>query len=396
MSVAQSIYDWLGNKLSGSAADVVSVNAAKCAYMELARLIGASYVSAAIQSCDIRFYGSDGKRTLDDAAWFWNVSPNPNYGHSELIDRMIFRMFSKGESLVVPLMSYGSTSIWVADTWTTNKDHGIGVSDYFTNLMVEGRVMSSDFYASQVYRFDLDGTGDKRFTNLKQAVGDQYTALADSAANAYMARNVRRYKWKRSSTESGSASDQAKQQAQMQAQLKSFVTSTGTVVWPEYKGNELEAFADTTNTANASTDFVAIRKDMFELAASCMRMPTSMLYGNVNNFATVFDSFVTFAIDPVAKVIGNEITRKTYTSDQWSHGAHCDVDTSQIKHRDLYDAADDIDKLIADGVTSVNDVLRDFSRDQIDEAWASEHLRTKNYETAVTSPGGTDGGENNE
>ena len=78
------------------------------------------------------------------------------------------------------------------------------------------------------------------------------------------------------------------------------------------------------------------------------------------------------------------------------HGAHCDVDTSQIKHRDLYDAADDIDKLIADGVTSVNDVLRDFSRDQIDEAWASEHLRTKNYETAVTSPGGTDGGENNE
>ena len=394
MSIAQSIYDWLGNRLSGGTADGLATDAAKCAYMELARMIGASYVSAAIQSCDIRFYGSDGKRTLDDAAWLWNVSPNPNYGHSELIDRMIFRMFSEGESLVVPLTSYGSTTMWVADGWTTNENHGIGITDHFTNLMVEGRVMSSDFYASQVYRFDLDGTSDKRFSRLKRAVGDQYSALADSAANAYAARNVRRYKWHRSSQESGTAGEQAKLSAQMNAQLKSFVNSTGTVVWPEYKGNELEAFADTTNTANASTDFVSIRKDMFELAASCMRMPTSMLYGNVNNFSTVFDSFITFAIDPVAKVIGDEITRKTYTSDQWSHGAHCDVDTSQIKHRDLYDASSDIDKLIADGVTSVNDVLRDFSRDQIDEPWASEHLRTLNYEPATTSQ--TDGGENDE
>lgn len=399
MSVTQTIYDWLGNKLSGSSASVITANAAKCAYMELARLIGASYVSAAIQACDIRFYDASGKRDMGDEAWLWNVSPNPNQSATQLMDAIVHGMFADGQALVIPFTSNfdGASTLWPADEWTpANVSHGIGIVDRFSSVTVAGKPMSSDFTASQVYRFDLDATPDKRFTALKKAVGNQYSNLADSAADAYTSRNVRRYKWKRGSSQSGDRAEQDKQQAFMQDQVQKFVTSESVAVWPEFTGNELEAFTDTTNTANASTDFVAIRKDMFELAATCMRMPTSMLYGNVNNFSTVFDSFITFAIDPVAKVIANEITRKTYTQKQWASGAHCDLDTSQIKHRDIYDAASDIDKLIADGVNSVNDTLRDFARDTIDEPWADEHLRTKNYETAGNSPDANPGGENND
>jgi HK97 family phage portal protein len=394
MGIAQTIYDWLGNKLSTSG-DVITTDIARCKYMELARLIGASYVSAAVQACDIRFYGADGRRTLDDAAWLWNVSPNQNYSADQLLDAMVNQMFERGEALVVPFQGYsGASTLWYATDWTVNEQHGIGTADHFTNVMVEGQPMKSDYYASQVYRFNLDATPDKRFSQLKKAIGDQYSALADSAATAYKGGNTRRYKWRRSSTTSGTLKEQQEQLALMKKQVQAFVSSDSIAVWPEYTGNELESFSDGSSTANASTDFVSIRKDMFELAASCMRMPTSMLYGNVNNFSTVFDSFITFAIDPVAKVIGDEITRKTYTQDEWAAGAHCDLDTSQIKHRDLYDAAGDIDKLIADGVNSVNDTLRDFGRDLIDEAWADEHLRTKNYETANSKQNA--GGENDE
>ncbi len=395
MSITRTIYDWLGKKLSGDGADAIVSNLARCEYMELARLIGASYVSAAIQACDIRFYGSDGKRTLDDAAWLWNVSPNQNYSAGQLIDAVVNRMFERGEALVIPFQSYGGAStLWYASDWTVNDKHGIGVADHFTNVMIEGQPMRSDYYASQIYRFNLDATPDKRFTNLKRAIGAQYSSLADSAASAYKSGNTRRYKWRRSSTQSGTVAEQQKQLDFMKRQVQAFVTSDGIAVWPEYTGNELDPFSDGSSTSNASTDFISIRKDMFELAASCMRMPTSMLYGNVNNFSTVFDSFITFAIDPVAKVIGNEITRKSYTQDEWAHGAHCDLDTSQIKHRDIYDAASDIDKLIADGVNSVNDTLRDFARDPINESWADEHLRTKNYETANSDQ--SSGGENDD
>lgn len=388
MSITRTIYDWLGHRLSGDVADTLAVDAAKCAYMELARLIGASYVSAAIQACDIRFYDTTGKRVLDDAAWLWNVSPNDNYSSSQLLDAVVHRMFECGQALVVPFTARSKSTLWYADEWTINTGHGIGTKDHFTNVVVEGQPMRSDFYAGQVYRFDLDATPDKRFTLLKKSIGEQYSALASSAASAYENGNVRRYKWKRTSTMSGSAADQAKQQQMMQEQVQKFVTANAVGVWPEYGGNILEPFTSGSSTPNASTDFVSIRKDMFELAASCMRMPTSMLYGNVNNFSTVFDSFITFAIEPVAKIIGTEITRKTYSDDEWEQGAHCDLDTSQIRHRDLYDAAADIDKLIADGVTSVNDTLRDFGRDSIDEPWADEHLRTKNYDTVDKTAGG--------
>lgn len=390
MGLTRTIYDWLGNKLSSDMPSTITTELARCSYMELARLIGASYVSAAIQACDIRFYGDDGKRTLDDAAWLWNVSPNQNQSSSQLLDAIVQQMFKRGDSLVIPWKTRGSVSLYHAEDWDC-PTHDVGQADHFENISIDGRSCGRDFYASQVYRFDLDATDDKRFSLLKSAVGDQYSRLADSAAAAYSNGNTRRYKWSRDTSQSGTKAEQDKQQAMMYEKVKKFVTSDDIAVWPELQGNHLEPFAKDNTTANGATDFVAIRKDMFELAATCMRMPTSMLYGNVNNFSTVFDSFITFAIDPVAKVIGDEITRKTYTPDEWSHGAHCDLDTSMVKHRDLYDAADDIDKLMADGVTSVNDTLRDFARDPIDEPWADEHLRTKNYET--TTP--TGGGENN-
>lgn len=382
MGFTQTLYDWLGRKLGGD--EVAAANAAvvgnidKISWMELARQIGVSYVSAAIQACEFRFYNEEGERDRE-AEWLWNVSPNQNQSATEIKDAIVGQMYAKGESMVLPWHSRGAVSLLLADNWAA-MDCAIGAVQYYDGVSACGKPTNRKWTASQVYRFNLDATPHKVFTSLQTTMQAAYNRLAESASAAYLDGNVRRYKWKRLSTPSGDAEKVAETQAAMEKAVKQFVTAENVAVWPEYNGNELSDFSQPSQTANPSQDFISIRKDMFETIATVMRMPVSMLYGNTNNFDQIFESFITFAVEPVAHIIETEATRKTYTLSQWSRGARCEVDTHHIKHQDLYGAADKIDKLIGDRILSVNDVHADFGLPRIDEPWADEYVMTKNLE----------------
>lgn len=382
MSFTQALYDWLGRRLNAD--EVAAANAAvvssidQIRWMELARQIGVSYVSAAIQACEFRFYNEKGERDRE-AEWLWNVSPNRNQSATEVKDAIVGQMFARGESMMLPLHSRGAVSLIMADSWNP-QDCELGAVQLYDGVSARGKPTGRKWSASQVYLFNLDATPNKTFTVLQNTMQTAYNKLAESASAAYLDGNVRRYKWKRQSTPAGDAEKMAEVQAAMEKAVKQFVTAENVAVWPEYNGNELSDFSQPSQTANPSQDFISIRKDMFETIATVMRMPVSMLYGNTNNFDQVFESFITFAVEPVAHVIETEATRKTYTFGQWAQGARCEVDTHHIKHQDLYGAADKIDKLIGDRILSVNDVHADFGLPLINEPWADEYVMTKNLE----------------
>lgn len=385
MSISQSLYDWLGRKLNadevaGVASSEAVINAQSAKWMELARFIGVTYVSAAIQACDFRFYDADGSRNAD-AEWLWNVSPNQNCSAAELRDSMVNSMFADGEALVLPWVAGSGTTIWNASDWTVEQNGSPVATDHFVSVSIGGKPTGRDWYAEQLYRFRLDNTAGKRFSRLQDEIDAAYTRLAQSASGSYLNGNVKRYKWKRAAPPTGDNEKYMAEQALMLKSVKDFAQTDGSAaVFPEYEGNELSNFDIGMQTSNAGTDFINIRKDMFETVANIMRMPVAMLYGNTNNFASVFQSFLTFSVDPVAGLIQDELTRKTFTRREWASGARAVVDTSRIKHEDLYDAADRVSKLVQDSVLSVNDVLADFGREKIPEEWADEHRVTKNTE----------------
>jgi hypothetical protein len=127
---------------------------------------------------------------------------------------------------------------------------------------------------------------------------------------------------------------------------------------------------------------------MFESVAECFRMPTSLLYGNTNNFAEILSSFLTFAVDPVAVGMGQEITRKTFSMREWAAGAKATVDTTRVRHVDIFQIADAAAKLVGSSIDSPNEVRGFTGQERIDAPWADEYQRTKNNESAA-------GGEQN-
>jgi hypothetical protein len=133
-----------------------------------------------------------------------------------------------------------------------------------------------------------------------------------------------------------------------------------------------------------------IRSDAFRTVANCLRIPVSFLEGNVNNFETVFEAMLSFFIDPIAKAMEDEITAKSMTAMQWRHGSDARVDTTHIRHVDLFAVADKAEKLVGAMIDTPNEIREFTGQDRVEgKPEMDEYQMTKNHERA-------DGGENND
>ena len=104
------------------------------------------------------------------------------------------------------------------------------------------------------------------------------------------------------------------------------------------------------------------------------------------------DELLTVTLDPLAESLTTEINRKRYGKAVLK-GSKCMVDTSHVKHVDLFSNATQIDKLVQSGTHTINMILRALGQPQINEDWADQHFITKNYGTVQNVLQNIEGGE---
>lgn len=377
--------DFLGNVIGeggepAKAADLTE-SEERCRWMEVARAVLESYVISAIQMCDIRIYRSaDAAASADHDAWLWNVSPNPNQSRADFLAAVLHdAMRSERGALVVPVRRGRTTHLYHADGFALEERPG--QPNLYTCVSIEGSttVAKRTYRADEVYHFAL-GTcpGWQRLFELAKT---QYQELGSYAHDAFRDSTATRYKLRTEVplTQGGKQMDAIA--AYLDTSMKPFVRGQRGVL-PVYKGFDLERLQGASNAASwrRSEDVIALRQDMFDTVAACMRIPTSMIYGNTNNFESVMTSFLTFGVDPVARVLEDEIARKTLTEQQWADGGDVVVDTTMVKHVELFDVADSIEKLVGSSVDNPNEI-RAFTRQRrVDKPGMDDYQRTKNHE----------------
>jgi len=396
--IRQRIVDWLGKVISDTnptpAETQVIDDLAACQWMEVARAVMVSYVVAAIQRSEIVFR-TEGKRSYGRDAWLWNVSPNPNQSRAEFISCLLTRLLREtGDALVVPVRRRGQTFLYLADGFTPEPHPG--GKDVFANIVIEGstEVVRRSLSADDVYYFRIDS--DSSWMQLMRNMDALYDQLGASVAQALVDSNGRKFVLHLEQDINGTEQQRKAIEDYIKGNLKSFIRSSN-VVLPMYRGMTIERMGSgptgAISSVNAATQqTTAIRKDMFDTAAACCRIPAAFLEGNTNNFEQLLESFLTFAVDPIAKgVIAEEITRKTFTQEQWSAASGetgVTVDTTHVRHIDLFSAADKVAKLIGSSVDSPNEIRKFTGQEPINAPWADEYQMTKNNEAAG-------GGENN-
>lgn len=345
---------------------VVSADVAAAAYFKLCALETAiSYKANAIAMCTIRVY-EHGKEARNELWYRLNYDPNPNQSASQFWNYFMERLCRTGEALVVPIRG----RFYVADGFT-QQERQLG-NNLFTNISVERYGYSKPFSANNCMYFKLN---DRNISSYVEQTLDQYAQMMGQAMTAYRNTCGQKYKLSIERAPTGTREDEGDLQEMLKANLKTFIGNANSV-YMETKGQHLEPVKIENKTEPA--DITELRKEIYDACAVAFKIPKSIMYGDMTNIGDLVNTMLTFSVDPEAQMLSDEMTRKNYSLSEVCQGSRVKVDTSTIKHIDIFDAAPAVMNLVSSGVLTIDDVLEALGRERVNDETTSSRMMTKN------------------
>jgi len=366
------LFDFLNKKMSEPITpvkvtigdDTVSLYANELAFSMCVNLI-----SNAVTKCEVLTY-RNGKREKSDEWYRWNVSPNPNQNSSQFFSKLIYRLYNDGHALVVPI----NNNLYVADGFTVNDSMGL-LPHTFEHIQIGSFAYGPRLSASDVYYFELPND---ELKGLLDNTMNLYASLLSAAYSNYMAANGTKGFLHIHSVAENSPKFKDTIQNLFNVQFKHFFNSNKAVM-PLYDGYEWEDYKGGPSSANGVNDTKGLVQSTLETYAQAMGIPKSLITGEVQDTSKAIDQLLTLCIDPLLENIADEINRKNYSKQDLLNGTRVRFNTNAMKHIDLIDVAQSIDKLISSGFACINDLRELCHMDLIDEPWANEFFMTKNY-----------------
>ncbi|MCM1334285.1 MAG: phage portal protein [Bacteroides sp.] len=138
-------------------------------------------------------------------------------------------------------------------------------------------------------------------------------------------------------------------------------------------------------------DLTTVYNELIAKAALALGISPALVRGEVAGIGEALDLTLTTLVDPIARIVSQALTTREFTPARIAAGDRIVADTAQIKHVDIFDSAANIDKLIASGYYSIDEVRERAGDRAIGEEWAKRHYITKNYESAANAKEKEDG-----
>lgn len=387
-------WDWLsGGKARAPTTVEVSCRELLAAAQEfqlrdLSFWICANMIANAVGRCEFRTF-RDGKEIREREHYIWNVEPNVNQNSTAFLHKLVAKLLVDGEALVISTRQReGYDALVVADAWLQNGDYPSRQNEYI-NVQVGDVSYEKTFRERDVLHLKLN------HINVKPVLDGLYGAywrLISAAMKRYEWDKGQHWKVHVGQLASGADDFTENFSSMIEQQVKTFLDSNGAIL-PEFDGY---AYTNEGGKANVElADIQAQMKDVLGFTAKALQIPAVLVDGSIQGTEDAQGRFLTGCIDPICDQLQEEINRKRYGYDRIQRGDYLRIDTSSIRHFDMFANAANVEKLVGSGVFSINEVLRAAGLPAISEDWADKHYLTKNIATlgAETSVlGGAEGG----
>ena len=367
---------WLLEKLGGdkevvSSGDITAAEmfglSAEIYIRELAFWQCVNLVASAVSKCEFKTF-QRGKETKGDEYYLWNIEPNQNQNSSVFLQKLISKLFSENEVLVVGAIG----KLLVADSYS-RKEYAL-LEDVFEQVAVGSFKFDRTFVQSDVLFIQLHSRDMRPLVN---GLYGAYQKLIDYGMKSY-----RKSRGMKGVLNIESLVDGKAQEIYYDIKNGGFskFADAENALLPTYRGMGYTDLGSKTYSQEGTRDIRAMIDDVCDFTARAFGIPPVLLSGEVQGVSDALDQFLTFCIDPLCDMISEEINRKRYGKDVL-RGDYLRIDTKCVKHVDLLSVSTAIDKLIASGAFSVNDIRDVVGEPAIDEPWANQHFMTKNYST---------------
>jgi HK97 family phage portal protein len=341
-----------------------------------------------IAKCEFKTYVK-GQEKKGDEYYLWNVEPNVNQNSSQFIQQLVSKLLHDNEALVVEV----NGQLLVADSFTTtgyallpSTFSGVTVTTFGNNFTFD-----RTFSMGDVLYFRLNS---RNILALLVGVMDGYSQLLSMAMGKYKRAGGRKGIAHVDKTLSGD--QKFKQQIDDifgNGFQKYFDSENAVIHLPNgitYEEITGEGSKKSTSEVN---DIANITKEAFARVAQAFRIPPALLQGDIADISKLMDELLTVCIDPLADLIQAEINRKRYGKKAFLEGTYLRIDTTCIKHIDIFDVAAAADKLISDSLYNADELRQKLGDAPINTWWSKRYVLTKNYEPVDSPANSTTGGD---
>ena len=346
-----------------------------------------------IAKCEFKTY-IKGVETHADEYYLWNVEPNVNQNSSQFLQQLVSKLLHDNEALVVEV----NGQLLIADSFTSTgfalfpaTFSGVTVTTFGNSFTFDRTFSMADVLYLRLNNHNIRA--------LLSQVMDGYSQLLSLAMEKYKRAGGRKGIAKVTKTATGNQKEKDQTNDLFSKGFKKYFESENAVValpnGIDYQEITGEGSKKSTSEVN---DIANITKEAFARVAQAFRISPALLQGDIADISKLMDELLTVCIDPLVDLIQTEIVRKRYGKAAYLAGTYLRIDTTCIKHIDIFSIADAADKLIADSMYSVDELRQKIGDTPLNTWWSKAYGRTANYNWLAEKPpeNSTTGGEKDE
>lgn len=343
-------------------------------------------IASCIAKCEFKTFYKN-KEIKEDEYYTWNIEPNKNQNSTEFIQELISKLLYNNEALVVDI----NGEFIIADSFY-KKEYAI-IEDYFENVTIKDYEFNKRFYMSDVLYFKLNN---KDISLLLNKLMDGYNKLLNMAIGKYKRAGGRKGIVNLDAIAKGDEEKKKLIDEMFSKSFKAYFENENAVInLPKGVKYEEKSGENGRKATSEITDIQILVKEAFERSAQAFKIPPALLRGDIADIEKLTDNFLTFCIDPLVDLLSSEINRKRIGKKEYLSGTKIKIDTTCIKHIDIFAIAEKIDKLISTGMYSVDELRKKLKDTILNTDWSEKHWITKNY-SDISDIENTKGGEKNE
>lgn len=306
-----------------------------------------------------------------------NVCPNKDMSANDFWQKFFYTLLKNNEVLVVVS---DDNQLLIADDFYRN-EYAL-YEDTFSEVTIKNYTYQRNFKMSEVIYLQYNNDKLNKFTD---GLFDDYGELFGRILEVAMRNNQIRATI--SIDQTGTYEDKKDAKGETtQDRLQKFVNkiyksykTNSVAIVPKLKGFDYEEYTNKVGSSNQSLEELEqMKKALITDVCRAIGVPSALLHGEMADLEFNLKAYQKLCIMQLKDKLQSELNNKILEKSEYKNGQRIVIEN--VLKRDPYEEAVKIDKLIASGVFTPNQVLRDFEYDESDEPFMNEHHITKNYE----------------
>jgi HK97 family phage portal protein len=338
-----------------------------------------NFIGRTISQSDFRVMRNN-ERQRNDWDYLLNVRPNTDQSAADFWQNFIYTLIDENEVLVILT---DNNDLLIADSFT--RDEYAVYPDVFRDVTVKDYTFQRTFRMDEVLYITYNN---EKLTKFMDGMFNDYGDLFSRMLEVSLRKNQIRGTVGIDSTQSLDDKSQTKLQNFIDKLFTSFRKNSIALV-PKLKGFEYNEVSKGEDNGQSLEDLSKLKRSLIDDVANILGIPNALIHGELAEYDTSIKAYVRFCIGPIIKKIQNELNAKLLEKKDYLNGDRIEV--FGLTEKDLIEQAEAVDKLVASGAFTRNEVRVLFGKERSDNPELDKFVITKNYQSADATEGGENG-----